>query len=349
MKQATKNILVTGGAGFFGELLKKELLASHYKCVSIDLEKDKTSHPNLTAIQGDIRDIETLKKIFSQNKIGAIYHCSAILAHAVKDKNVLWASNVNGTRNIAEFAKQYNVAKVIFISSNCLWGEGFHRPVREDDTPNPVEIYGLSKWEGEKVLLEYTGYFNVIILRCPTIIDVGRLGLLAILFEFIDEGRKVWVVGKGNNRYQFIYAQDLIDACMKALQYNQSDIFNVGSDNVKSFEEVYTYVIQKAHTGSKVAYLPKNLTILMMKIAHRLNISPLGPYHYKMITEDFVFDTTKIKEKLKWKPTLTNEEMMYKAYEYFHKNKEDIKKRRDVSAHKQTAQMGIIKLLKWLS
>jgi dTDP-D-glucose 4,6-dehydratase len=68
-----------------------------------------------------------------------------------------------------------------------------------------------------------------------------------------------------------------------------------------------------------------------------------------MITEDFVFDTTKIKEKLQWNPTLTNEEMMYKAYEYFHKNREDVRMRRDVSAHKQTAQMGIIKLLKWFS
>jgi UDP-glucose 4-epimerase len=349
MSQELKTILVTGGAGFLGELLKKELLASNYHCVSIDLEKDKTLHQNLTAVQGDIRDVEILEKIFLQNKIHAIFHCAAILAHAVKDKNVLWTSNVNGTRNIAECAKHYNVSKIIFISSNCLWGEGFNRPVKEDDQPNPVEIYGQSKWEGEKILLEYKDYFDVIILRCPTIIDCGRLGLLAILFEFIDEGRKVWTVGKGDNRYQFIYAPDLIDACLKALHFNTSDIFNIGSDNVKSLKEVYDYVIHRAHTGAKVASLPKHLTVLLMKIAHMLKISPLGPYHYKMITEDFVFDTTKIKEKLMWKPTLTNEEMLYKAYEYFHNKREEITMRSNVSAHKQIAKMGIIKVLKWLS
>lgn len=344
-----KTILVTGGAGFFGELLKENLLINNYYCVSIDLEKDTSSHPNLTSIQGDIRDLETLKNIFSQNKIDAIFHCAAMLAHSIKDKNVLWTSNVNGTRNIAEFAKQYKVPKIIFISSNCLWGEGFNRPVKEDDQPKPVEIYGQSKWEGEKILLEYTNNFDVIIFRCPTIIDCGRLGLLTILFEFIDEGRKVWVLDGGENRYQFIYAQDLIDACIKALEYNGSDIFNIGSDNIKPFKEAYEYVIKKANTNARVASLPKKLMVLLMKIAYMLKMSPLGPYQYKMIAEDFIFDTTKIKEKLLWKPTLTNEEMLYKAYEYYHNNREEIVIRHNVSAHKQTAKMGIIKLLKWLS
>ncbi len=75
---------------------------------------------------------------------------------------------------------------------------------------------------------------NVIILRCPTIIDSGRLGLLAILFEFIQDGKKVWVVGGGANRYQFIYAQDLATACLLAMNYPHSDIFHIGSDDVKS-------------------------------------------------------------------------------------------------------------------
>ena len=86
-----------------------------------------------------------------------------------------------------------------------------------------------------------------------------------------------------------------------------------------------------------------------MKVAYALKMSPLGPYQYKMIAENFVFDTSKIKRKLHWKPTITNEEMMYRAYEYYHKNAADIKSRTDVSAHKQAAKMGVIRLLKWLS
>ncbi|MFA5925327.1 MAG: NAD(P)-dependent oxidoreductase [Parcubacteria group bacterium] len=342
-------LLITGGSGFFGGLLKEELLKKGFLCVNVDLERDNCAHPNLVSIQGDIRKIETLERIFSEHEFDAVFHCAAILAHAVKDKNFLWESNVNGTKNIAEFAKKYHVPRVIFISSNCLWAENLKRPVREDDKPNPVEIYGKSKLEGEKILLEYEKYFHSIIFRSPTIIDAGRLGLLAILFEFIDEGRKVWVVGGGNNQYQFIYAQDMIDACVRSLNYNKTEIFNIGSDNVKSFKEVYQYVIDKAGTGARIAALPRKLTILLMKMAYALKLSPLGPYQYKMIAEDFVFDTNKIKTELSWKPTLTNEEMLWKSYQYYHDHLNEIRNRKDVSAHKQAAKMGIIKILKWIS
>jgi UDP-glucose 4-epimerase len=76
---------------------------------------------------------------------------------------------------------------------------------------------GGPSWQAEKELatlqLQHPE-FQVVTLRCPTIIDSGRLGLLAILFEFIEDGKKVWVVGDGGNRYQFIYAQDLATACL---------------------------------------------------------------------------------------------------------------------------------------
>jgi len=344
-----KTVLITGGSGFLGEILKKHLLEAGIHCVNIDLVKDMFSHPSLTSVQGDIRNISTLETIFSEHKFDVVFHCAAILAHAVKDKDFLWSSNVQGTRNIADFARKYKVPRVVFTSSNCLWAKNFHRPVKEDDEPQPVEIYGKSKWEGEKILLQYTSYFDVVIIRCPTILDSGRLGLLAILFEFIDENRKVWVVGKGNNKYQFIYAPDLVDACIKAAEYKGSEVFNIGSDNVKSLADVYRYVIQKANTTARVACLPENSTLFFMKIASFLKISPLGPYHYKMIAEDFIFDTSKIKSKLKWQPTVTNEEMLYKAYEYYRQHREDIKNRSGVSAHKQAAKMGVIRLLKWLS
>jgi len=344
-----KNVLITGGAGFFGSLLKQALLDRGYLCVSIDLEKDSASHKNLTVIQGDIRNMDTMRELFKQHNFDTVFHLAAILAHAVKDKNFLWSSNVDGTKNVAELAKEYKVKSIVFTSSNCLWAQNFHRPVTEEDIPNPVEIYGKSKLEGENILKQYSDSVNTVIFRCPTIIDSGRLGLLAILFEFIDESRKVWVVGGGENCYQFIYAGDLIEACIKAADYGKSNIFNIGSENVKSFREVYDYVINKAGTKARVASLPKKLSIFAMKLAHRLKISPLGPYQYKMIAEDFEFDISKIKKELNWAPTMTNEEMLYKSYKYYHDNRKEIYSRKDVSAHKQPAKMGIIKLLKWVS
>jgi hypothetical protein len=95
--------------------------------------------------------------------------------------------------------------------------------------------------------------------------------------------------------------------------------------------------------------LPKGATVLAMRMAHLLKVSPLGPYHYRMIAEDFLFDTRKIKAELCWQPTLTNEEMLARAYVYYQENRRAIERRTGVSAHRQAANMGVIRLLKWLS
>ena len=116
-----------------------------------------------------------------------------------------------------------------------------------------------------------------------------------------------------------------------------------------TFAEAYTGVIRKAGTKARVANLPRSIAIPAMKLAYALKLSPLGPYQYKMIAENFVFDTSKIKRELNWKPTVGNEEMLYRAYRYYHENLNDIKNRTAVSAHKQAAKMGVIRLLKWLS
>ena len=86
-----------------------------------------------------------------------------------------------------------------------------------------------------------------------------------------------------------------------------------------------------------------------MKAAYYLGLSPLGPYHYKMIAENFLFDTTKIKAELGWRPTLTNQEMLWRAYQFYCDNRAQIETRTNVSAHRQAADMGAIRVLKWIS
>ena len=343
-----KTYLITGGAGFYGSILKRELIKEGNFCVSIDLETDNYEHSNFIAIKGDIRDKNALDSIFSKYKFDAIFHCAALLAHDTKKKDDLWTSNVDGTKNIVEYAINNNCKKIFFISSNCLWGRNFDYKVTEEEIPEPIEIYGKSKLECEKILLENKDKVNSIIFRSPTIVDEGRLGLLSLLFEFIDENRKVPIVGDGKNKYQFIYAKDMVAAMKLALNYNKTEIFNIGSDNVKSFNEVYKYVIENAGSKSKLLHFPKNLMTICMKICYLLRISPLGPYQYKMISANFVFDTTKIKEKLNFSPTVSNEEMLLKSYKYYHNNRKEIENRKDVSAHNKNASMGVIRILKWL-
>jgi UDP-glucose 4-epimerase len=348
------DVLITGGSGFFGGVLKRRLLAEGFRCVNLDLVADPDRHENLESIQGDLRDKSLVERVFSTHTFAAVFHIAAMLAHGSIDETLLWSSNVDGTRNIAEACRRFGVPALVFTSTNCLWASNLGHPVAEDEPPAPIEIYGRSKLAAEQVLAEYRDSLHVITLRCPTIIDSGRLGLLAILFEFIQDGKKIWVVGGGENRYQFIYAQDLATACLLAMNYPHSDTFHVGSDDVRSLRSVYEAVIAEAHKdgakpGARVASLPKAPTIAAMKLAHHLGISPLGPYHYQMIAEDFLFDTTKIKSKLGWRPTFTNEQMLVRAYQYYAAQRTEIYARRDVSAHSKPTPMGIIRLLKWIS
>jgi nucleoside-diphosphate-sugar epimerase len=342
------SILITGGSGFFGGILKRRLLAEGHSCINLDLVPDADTHPNLISIQGDLRDKALLARLFSENQVSAVLHCAALLAHGSIDEKDLWTANVDGTRNLADACRAAGVRKLVFTSTNCLWASNVGHAIREDEPPAPIETYGRSKLAGEHILAEYSD-LNVVIIRCPTIIDSGRLGLLAILFEFIQEGKKIWVVGDGSNRYQFVYAQDLASACILAMQYQGSGVFHVGSDNVCSLREVYQAVINAAGSRSRVASLPKGPAIAAMKLAHYLHISPLGPYHYQMIAEDFTFDTTKIRETLGWRPTVTNEEMLTRAYTYYAQQREEIHARTNVSAHSKPAAMGVIRLLKWIS
>ena len=348
-----QEVLVTGGSGFFGDVLKRRLLEEGFAVTNIDLVRDEDAGAEgLTSVQGDIRDAGLLARMFAEHKFEGVFHCAAMLAHDVKDDTLLWTSNVDGTRLVAEAALAAGVTKMVNISSNCLWAEGFGRPVTEADEPAPVELYGRSKLQAERelaALVEKRPDFRVVTLRCPTIIDSGRLGLLAILFEFIEDGKKVWVVGDGSSRYQFIYAQDLATACLLCLQYEESNLFHIGSDDVPTMRGMYESVIRAAGSKARVASLPRRPTIAMMQLAHKLGVSPLGPYHYRMIAESFVFDTSRIRRELGWTPTLTNEEMMLRAFSYYSENRKAIHARTDVSAHSKAAPMGIIRLLKWLS
>jgi UDP-glucose 4-epimerase len=344
-----KKILITGGSGFFGGILKRRFLSEGHSCHNIDLVADPDTHVNLGNTQGDIRDVGLVRTIFEQGKFDAVFHCAAQLAHDTIDETMLWTSNVDGTRNIVEACREFGVPKLVNISTNCLWASNLGHEVVEGEPPNPVELYGKSKLAAEELLKEYERDLQVVIIRCPTIIDSGRLGLLAILFEFIQDGRKVWVVGDGSNRYQFIYAQDLATACVQMLDYSASDLFHIGSEHVVSLGQVYQSVIDAAGTKARVAQLPKGPTIAAMKLAHKLGVSPLGPYHYRMIAEDFIFSTRHIREKLGWVPTFTNEQMMIEAYNYYAAQRAEIHARKDVSAHSKAAPMGIIRLLKWIS
>ena len=340
-------ILVTGAAGFFGEIIAEDLTSRGHDVIGID-RLDQRHATSFHFHQADIRDEPALTLIFSKFKPQAVIHAAAVLAHERPSEEDLWTSNVDGTRILTDIAIQFGCESLVFLSSNCLWANEFHVPVTEQEPPEPIEIYGKSKLEGERILQTRANQIRVVIMRSPTIVSAGRLGLLGILFQFIEEGRRVYVVGSGNNRYQFVYAPDYCDAISKMLEAKLSGVYNVGSMDVPRMADSFQYVIDQTKSQSRLVRIPLGITIFLLRILHTLRISPLGPYQYRMIASSFEFDTSKIQSATDWRPTKTNNEMLLEAFQYYQANKASTQDS-TASAHNRVARGGLIDLLRRLS
>ena len=343
--------LVTGGDGYFGRLLIPALLDRDFQCVSVDQRGCNLLDPRVEFIRGDASKPEALEASLKGGRPDVIFHLASQIDFAVKSQRSLFRNNVDSTRTVADFARTHRVPKVIFTSSNSVYlGNRVQRPITEADVPIPTDAYGASKVESEKILAASAGDFDAVSIRCPNIMDAGRLGMLSILFDFVREGRKCWVLGDGRIRHQCIYAQDLIEACLKAVNYRKSDVFNVGSDNVPSIRDMYQNIIDQARSGARVTSVPACLALPPMKLAYLLGLSPLGPYQFRMLTRDFIFDTSKIKTALGWAPTLDNSQMLYKAYEYYLAHRREISTSVDLSANRGAIRrQGVIGLLRLIS
>ncbi len=344
-------LLVTGGSGFFGSHLKQYLAGQGHSYVNLDLYEDEADVRQGRMFPCDLTDAARVEECFGRHgPFDAVLHVAAQLAHGVKRPEYLWKSNVEGTRHLAEAAVKHGAKSLVFTSTNCLWGKPLGRNVAENEPPCPVEIYGRSKLEAEKVLGQYAGRLRVVIFRSPTIIAAGRVGLLGILFDLILENKRIPVVGRQNKPYQFIHADDYAGAIALALEHPVSDVFHVGSDGATSLEETYRYVIERAGSGSRIYHLPKRPAVFMMKLLHLMKLSPLGPYHYRMIAEEFVFDTSHLKRTLDWRPTKTNGEIMFEAFTYYKENRHRLQQEDGkLPAHRKRSSMGVIDLLKWVS
>ena len=236
------SVLVTGGAGFLGSLLVAKLLNDGHNVASIDLLPSTASHLRLRPVVGDLRDRDGMRALLAAARPEVVFHCAALLAHDTIDKRELWSSNVGGTAVLADAMVEAGIRKIVLSAATAYGGGVLTGRLPRIRFPAPIELYGHSKWEGEKILLGQPG-LNVTVIRCPTIIDEGRLGLLAILFEFIADGRRVWTVGAGSNRYQFIYAADLIDAMLKSWHASSGGVYGIGADNVTTMRETFAHVI----------------------------------------------------------------------------------------------------------
>lgn len=351
----TKRVLVTGGAGFLGTHLVSYLLRKNYRIVILNTPSVKNEWEGNYKVQffpGNILSLSDINTVFTQyGPFDIIYHLAAALPNKQVSKNDLWSINVTGTKNLVKKACDAKVRSFIFTSSNTVYGTPSQNPVTEKTPLKPIEIYGKSKVFAEKILNEYKGKINIQIFRCPVISGVGRLGLQALLYEFISENKKVYMLDNGNNKYQFVDAHDLCIALEKANTKKGFSIYNIGADNILSLKDLYKTVIAHAKSRSKIVSIPKTPAIVFLALLDKLNLSPIGVYQYNMLGKSLYADTTKVKKELHWTPKKTNIDMFIENYDWYIKNKNGIEVagKSNKSANRSLPQMGFLHLIKYFS
>ncbi len=349
-----EKVLITGGAGFLGTHIVSYLQRTKkYNITVFDkLENHTIKDDGINYFQGNISSEKDIQAAFEKyGPFTTVYHLASAMPNKEVPDNVLWETNITGTRNIVTAAVKNKAESIVFTSSNVAYGIPKSLPTKEDMELTPLEIYGKSKAKAEKELEKFKKDINIQIIRCPVITGTGRLGLQAILFEFISENKHVYTLGDGSNKYQFADAIDVCSALEKASHIKGFDVYNIGADEVLSLKEIYQQIIKFAKSSSHIVQLPKASSLFLLSILDKLDISPLGVYQYTMIGRSLYTDTTKIKKKLGWKPKKTNLDTFIDNYIWYIQHKGNFTEigSGDFSANKSLPKMGMLKIIKMFS
>lgn len=340
--------LITGGSGYFGTLLRNSLHEKGKEVKIFDLFDADDRPKGVSFIQGDIQNYDEILKACKGVK--TVFHCVAQVPLA-KDKSKFYGVNVNGTENLLKASLEAGVQKIVLLSSSAIFGIPEQNPVNEKTLPNPVEDYGKAKLEGERLAEQYAKEFglDVTIIRPRTILGHGRLGIFQLLFDWISKGSNVYVFDKGKNTYQFIHADDLADACIKAAERPGFSVYNIGAEKYCSMYESLEGLIKYANSGSKVKSLPMKPAVLLMKYLSKLNLAPFAPYHWLMYGHSLYFDISKAKKELNWQPKWGNVDMLCNSYDWYLKHKNELKSKKEGSLHSKPVKEGILAILRWIS
>lgn len=349
-----KRVLITGGAGFLGSHLVSYLKNKNVEIIVMDklINENNEEIKNTTYFKGNILSKKDVRMVFEKyGPFQNVYHLAAEMPNKVSPANILWRTNVDGTVNLVSEAVKNKTESFIFTSSNVAYGVPETLPIKEKTLLIPLEIYGKSKAQAERELILFKNKINIQIFRCPVISGVGRLGLQAILFEFISENKNIYVLGDGSNKYQFVDADDVCAALELASRGTGFEIYNIGADEIITLREMYQRVIDFAGSTSSIITLPKTPALIMLAILDKLNVSPLGVYQYSMLGRSLYMDTTKIKNKLGWKPKKTNVDTFIDNYKWYIKHKDSFIEigSGNYSSNRSLPKMKAFKLLKWLS
>ena len=245
------NILLTGGAGFIGSHLADRLIGEKAWSVTVvddlnDFYSPEVKRANisrsLTApdyefIQADIRDPIAMRQIFADRSFTAIVHLAARagVRPSLSEPALYYQTNVDGTLNLLELAKEFGIRQFVFGSSSSVYGINSNVPFSEDDRIHqPISPYAASKAAGELLCHTYSHLYDIrtICLRFFTVYGARQRPDLAIhkFSRLITEGKPIEVFGDGSAQRDYTYIDDIIQGVRAAIDYDASmhEIFNLG-------------------------------------------------------------------------------------------------------------------------
>jgi nucleoside-diphosphate-sugar epimerase len=237
----------------------------------------------------------------------------------------------------------------VYTSSSAVYGAPRVNPVTETTPRAPAEPYGRAKAAGELLCeREAAAGLDVTIVRPRTILGHGRLGIFQILFEWVREGSNVPVLGGGHNRYQFVHADDLADACLLAGERAGPASYNIGTDRFGTMRQTLEALCRHAGTGSRVRSVPMWPATAAMKVTSALGLSPLGAYHALMYGRSLYFDTSRAQRELGWHAKYSNDEMLAESYDWYLANRQAVLGRSGTSPHRSAVHQGALAIFKGL-
>lgn len=339
--------LVTGGSGFLGNLIARRLLERGERVKVLDVWEDPSRPKEIEFIRCDVRDSQGVAR--AMQGIDIVHH-NAALVPLTKSGDQFWAVNVEGSRVTAQAAAAAGVQAFVHMSSSAVFGIPQRCPITESSPRRPAEIYGRAKLAGEEAVQEVCRRqgLPLIVIRPRTILAAGRLGIFQILFEWIREGRNVYVLGQGDGLFQFVHAHDLMDAYGLALDHQKAGAYNVGTDHFGTLREALEHLIGHARSASRVRSLPASLTIATLRALDQVGLSPLAPWHYLTYHKPFYFDIAPLLA-LGWQPKYSNDAMFQQSYDWFCAHPEQRQTHTGGSAHRRAVKERLLWVIKKLS
>jgi nucleoside-diphosphate-sugar epimerase len=344
-----RKVLITGGTGFLGIHVAKKFLKHKWKVHLLDIAplEHKGLNGKVTVHKGDVRDRALLKKLCKGMDV--VVHGAAALP-IQRDPKVIWDINVGGTWSVLQACEENDVPKVVYISSTAVYGIPKKHPIYETDPIIPLGNYGITKYEAEKAVEQYRDGGNfVCTLRPKTFLGPERLGVFQILFDWVRRGKKIYVIGKGTNKYQLLAVQDLADGIyLGATRPKANDTFNIGASKFRMIKQDLQAVLDYAKSGSRLVMLPAGPVKKTLRVLELARLSPLVQWQYETMDKDSFVSITKIKKKLGWKPKISTTGTLVETYAWYAKHWKEYEGKVGIT-HRVAWDQKILKLIRAFS